>query len=103
MGLLRLSRESGRTDRYRDYRVVLDGIEIGRISDGQAESFKIAPGQHTLVLKIDWCRSNRLVVDIAASETWTVSCGSSIQGDRAILAVFYVFFAWHKYLWLKAQ
>ena len=49
-----VSRDSGYADRVRDYRVMLDGAEIGRIGNGGEKSFEIAPGHHQLVIKVDY-------------------------------------------------
>jgi len=56
--LIVISRGSAFADSKRDYRVVLDGQEIGRLADGDTKSFPDSSGAHSLKLKIDWAGSN---------------------------------------------
>jgi hypothetical protein len=99
---LSLKRDSGFADRLRDYRVLLDGREIGRIGNGEDKDFAVTSGHHQLVVKIDWCRSNIVTFDIAEDQSAKFICGSSLTGTRRAFAIFYVFFAPWKYLWLRA-
>jgi hypothetical protein len=97
-----VSRDSGYADRRRDYRVVLDGAEIGRIGDGGQTSFDITSGRHQLMLKIDWCRSNIVVFDLAEGQSAEFKCGSSLRGWRQALLLYYAIFGFRNYLWLHA-
>lgn len=96
-----ITRDSGYADRVRDYRVCLNGTEIGRISNGQTKSFEIEPGEHKLALKIDWGGSNAVPFSIGSNQSCTFVGGSSLRGLRIFLSIFYVIFARSKYLWLK--
>jgi hypothetical protein len=71
---INLTRDSGYADRIRDYRVMLDGQEIGRIANGETKAFEIAPGTHNLKIKIDWCGSNEIQVSVNAGESVSCSC-----------------------------
>jgi len=65
-----LSRGTGYADRLRSYRVMLDGKEIGRIGNGETKSFPVGPGQHELVVKIDWCSSTTLASPFPRIGRW---------------------------------
>jgi len=54
---LTVVRDSGYADRLRAYKIVLDGVVIGMIGNGETKTFPIVPGPHSLSLKIDWCGS----------------------------------------------
>jgi hypothetical protein len=97
-----VSRDSGYADRRRDYRVLLDGAEIGRIGNGGQKSFEISPGRHQLMLKIDWCRSN--IVDFNSPDGGSAQfkSGSSLRGWRLALLLHYATFGFRNYLWLRA-
>lgn len=56
--MIRIKRDSGLADRFRVYKVVLDGDVIGKIKNGQQIELDVPPARHRLHLKIDWCRSN---------------------------------------------
>jgi hypothetical protein len=99
---LSLVRDSGYADRIRDYRVLIDGLEIGRIANGEERSFDIAPGQHQLSVKIDWCRTDPIEFVAVVDQSSRFQCGSNLRGIRVAFALYYALFAPKKYLWLKA-
>lgn len=45
---------SGNRDRLRRYKVLVDGVEIGRVKRGETVSTNVGPGSHKLTIKIDW-------------------------------------------------
>ena len=96
-----MSRGSGYADRLRDYRVILDGQEIGRIGNGETKSFPVASGQHQLAVKIDWCSSNELTFSLSQDGSLAFQCDSRLRGLRLLGAIYYVLFARKSYLWLK--
>ena len=53
--MIRLKRDSGYADRMRAYKVILDGKEVTKIRNGQQIELDVAPGNHEVYLKIDWC------------------------------------------------
>jgi hypothetical protein len=99
--LLAISRDTGYADQLRDYRVVCDGVELGRISAGTSREFAISPGTHRLVLKIDWCTSNELAFSIGIEQLLRFSCGSNLRGLRLLLAFYYATLGRTRYLWLR--
>jgi hypothetical protein len=98
-----VSRDSGYADRLRDYRVLLDGAEIGRIGNGAAKQFEVPSGQHQLMIKIDWARSNIVAFDISENQSARFLCGSNLRGWRIVLAIYYMSFGIRNYLWLKPE
>lgn len=98
-----VSRDSGYADRLRDYRVLLDGAEIGRLGNGAAKTFEIPSGPHLLMIKVDWGRSNIVAFDVGESQIARFLCGSILRGWRLVLAIYYMSFGFRNYLWLKAE
>ena len=98
--MVRLERASEIADFLRAYKVVLDGNEVSRIRRGKEVTFEVAPGQHRLWLRIDWCESNALdfVSDGAALE---FECGSNFGGWRAFLGMKHLVSSGPGYLWLR--
>jgi len=80
--------DRGYADRLRDYRVLLDGAEIGRIGNGGQKSFEIGPGHHQLMIKVDWGRSNIIVFDLADGESAQFRGGTSLRGWRLALSLY---------------
>jgi hypothetical protein len=98
-----ISRDSGYADRIRDYLVVVDGNEVGRLKNGETRVLPLGPGPHELVMKIDWCSSNTVAFSLADGESANFRCGSNCRGLRLFLGLFYVVFARDKYLWLSGR
>jgi hypothetical protein len=44
------------------------GERAGTVGHGQQESFEVVPGAHEVFLKLDWCRSPKLAVDVAGGQ-----------------------------------
>jgi hypothetical protein len=97
-----LTRDSGYADKVRDYRVMLDGSEIGRIADGESKTFVVPAGKHELRLKIDWCGSNTVDFDLSAGASAAFRCGSSLRRLKLVLGLYYSIIARNRYVWLAA-
>src|SRR5690242_13723550 len=83
--------------RSRDYtglarrlNVYLDGIQIGSVKSGDTETFMVAPGQHSLYVRMDWKRSDALSLNLESGTTTNLLCGSTITGWKIILSLFYM-------------
>jgi hypothetical protein len=98
--MIKIKRDAGYVDRFRAYKVVLDGNVIGEIKNGQQGEFDIPPGNHQLHLKIDWCRSNIVNFETTGSLV-DFECGSNLRGIKLLFAFLYATFLRSQYLWLK--
>jgi hypothetical protein len=75
MASVEVKREfGGVTDHLRSYKVVLDGQVVGRLHPGESCFFDVVPGTHELFLKIDWGRSEKVNVKLAAGQTAKFCC-----------------------------
>ncbi len=101
--MIKLTRDTGWTDRLRAYSVVVDGTDLGNIKNGENQEFPIAPGTHEIIIKVDWCSSNTITFVVKEGETLSFSCGSSLRGIKVFLAIVYITFLRNKYLWLKQR
>lgn len=61
-------------DRVRAYQVLIDGRQEGFVHDGETAEFYVSRGLHHVGLKIDWCGSPTLSVDVGA-EGAELECG----------------------------
>ena len=57
MAKLIIQRNSEFNNRFRGYGIYIDGVKVGTISNGQAEEYVVAPGEHKIIAKVDWCSS----------------------------------------------
>lgn len=95
MATIRVERErSGWTDRARAYRVFVDGVEVGRLANGESGDYPADPGRHELFLKIDWCRSEKLTLDLAQGEMATVRARARSPWG----ALYWISFGRHRYV-----
>jgi hypothetical protein len=68
MASLTIVRDSGFTDRRRNYQVLLDGNKAGQIGHAETKRFPVSQGRHKLRLKIDWCGSREVEFDAKETE-----------------------------------
>lgn len=88
-------------DRIRAYHIHLDGRSIGTIKAGGTCEFDIAPGSHSLEVRIDWCTSPLRMFQVKEGEVVEYECGSHLKGWRMFAALWYIALARNKYLELK--
>ena len=99
VGSVRVTRSGdSRRDRYRAYRVLIDGRPVGRIRRGQSVTRDVAPGSHTVQIRIDWCASPEVVIDVAAGGGQHLECGPGISGAGALRQIAN---ASGTYVWLR--
>lgn len=103
MSKLVVKRDSGYADRVRKYKVICNSKAIGAVGNGETVSLEVPAGRHEVHFKIDWARSNKVVVNLGQEETATVSVRSTLRGWKLFFAIFYVLFMPHKYLRAESQ
>ena len=65
-----IRRPAALMNRMRPYQVWVDGEKKAVVANGQAVEMTVAPGNHTVELKINWCSSNTVTVAAGASPTY---------------------------------
>lgn len=101
MATLIVQRDRGYADALRAYDIELDGTVIGRINQGEVLRFPLSAGSHRLRVKIDWCSSETLDLQVGTDETVSVLAASNLRGAMVFLAIWYVLFARDQYLHLS--
>lgn len=84
-------------DRVRSYRVIIDDKEVAQIANGAEVEVPVDAGKHVVQLKIDWCQSEALEVNVASGEKKILECGPNATPWLALL---YITVLRKKYLWL---
>ena len=103
--MITINRDSGYVDRIRAYKVVLDGNVVGKIKNGQQIKLDVAPGNHQIYLKIDWCRSNTVEFEID-EDIIDFECGSSLRGSKfwiPFVELIYIISKRNQYIWLRKK
>lgn len=101
--MIKISRGTNFNDKKRNYKVILDGSEIGFIEDNEIKSFEVEEGDHRIYLKIDWCKSNKLKIHVSKNECIEFECGNSLIGWKSHITILYVTILKNKYLWIKPK
>ncbi len=71
-----LSRTSTWANRFRKFKVEIDGFVEGVIANGQSVRFHVRPGKHSIRVKYDWYKSVPFELDIAEGDMIRLECGS---------------------------
>lgn len=99
--ILNIERENSKFDQYRNYKIILDGKPLGKLSSNEIKSFEIDSGSHNIYVKIDWCRSNKIEFN-SNNSSINLKCGSFANStQKGLLFFIYTTIFRHKYLWLK--
>jgi hypothetical protein len=61
-------------DPFRAYQVVIDGAVVGKVTRGETANIPVEPGHHEVWMRIDWCRSRAVAVDVTPSQTLRLEC-----------------------------
>ena len=96
--ILRIFRGGGNTNRFRKYKILVNGIEIGAIAHNSAADFQVPCGTLKLTAQIDWCRSQPVLVEAQPNERIEIEV-SNTRGP--LLGIWSVTFGSGSYLTLK--
>lgn len=81
MATIRLKRTSEYNNIIRDYKIFIDGQQVGAIANGETKDFATSSGQHTITAKIDWCSSPDISIDLKDDETKILKVGGFKNGQ----------------------
>jgi hypothetical protein len=88
-----ITRTSEFNNLTREFRIFLNGKEIGTISSGDTEEFDIPEGNHNLCAKIDWCGSENFPITLRNDETKSITIsGFKFGGILMIITPFTLIF-----------
>ncbi len=76
--LVKRSREW--TNRLRGIRIILDGVEVGVVKNGEKQNFMVKPGTHRLQARVDWCSSKEVTFTIAEEQQLRFTLNSFAYG-----------------------
>jgi len=64
----------GTRDLFRAYAIMVDDAQVAKVKRGQTVRLPISPGRHEVYLRIDWCRSPGIEIDVSAGEIVNMYC-----------------------------
>lgn len=68
MTTIKIQRLNDYMNRMRDYKIFIDGQQVGTIANGETKVFPATVGQHSVTAKIDWCSSPDILIDSKEDE-----------------------------------
>ena len=101
MKIIRIFRPVQYADLFRSYRLMVDGVEVAKISAGSHVELGMPSGLQTISAKIDWCSSNSIIVDCTPEEPIILEVGSNLFGWRLFCAMLYLTVYSSQYLYLR--
>ncbi len=96
--MLRIVRGSGLADRFRQYKIFVNGAEAGTIARDSVLDLEVPSGPLTIEARIDWGRSRPLTIEAAPGERIEVEV---LNHWGALLALWGITFGFRTYLTLK--
>ncbi|MBL4933194.1 hypothetical protein [Clostridium paridis] len=99
--MIRISRQSRYFDSLRNYKIYIDDIYCGDIKDNEVKELNIENGEHSILLKIDWCTSNKVTFIAKDNELKEFNCGNSMEGLKCLLVFVYITFLKNNYLFIN--
>jgi hypothetical protein len=74
-------------DAYRNYRVLLDGVEVGQLANGEVAEYEATVGSHTVRMKVDFAGSATVRVIVTTDAPTVLHCGPSGSSFTALFAL----------------
>jgi hypothetical protein len=96
--MLRVVRGSGFADRFRRYKIFVNGAQVGAVARAAVLDLEVPSGPLTIEARIDWARSQPLTLDATPDRRTEVEV-SNHWG--ALLGIWGVTFGFRTYLTLK--
>jgi hypothetical protein len=85
-----LRRHGGWVDRWRNYRIFVDGREVAQIGQGERLALPVSLGTHSLQARIDWCRTKSVEFLVNNSDV-IFDLRSGVRGWRIVISWLYLF------------
>lgn len=74
-----LTRKGQWLNRRQIYKVMIDGVEAGRIKNDDSQEFELEPGIHSINCKINWMSSGEKTFEIANGKNTYLSVNSAMK------------------------
>jgi hypothetical protein len=88
MPKIKIKRTKEYNNMLRDFIILIDGQEIGKIANGETKDFEILPGHHIIKAKIDWGSSPEIPIVLVDNEIKNLKVGGFKYGKWLIPITF---------------
>ncbi len=73
-GFITITRAAAYVDSLRNYAVLIDGAKAADIAEGETIQCVTTYGSHEVMIRIAWCSSPRLIVQVGPNVSPTLEC-----------------------------
>lgn len=91
MPKIKIQRTKEYNNMLRDFIILIDGQEIGKIANGETKDFEILPGHHIIKAKIDWGSSPEIPIVLVDNEIKNLKVGGYKYGNWLMPTNFAIF------------
>lgn len=102
MATIRIKRTNEYSNLLRDYKIFIDGQQVGTIANGETKDFSTTVGQHTVTAKIDWCSSPDVSIDVKENQTIALNVYGLKTPIEFLVHIYYLTKGRNRYLTLEA-
>ncbi|MEZ0115335.1 hypothetical protein ABH920_009370 [Catenulispora sp. EB89] len=88
------------SDVFRAHDVMVDGVGLAKVKRGKSVRIPVPPGRHQVQMRVDWCLSRPLEIEIPQGGEVRLACGSNRKSGSALK---HVIENRLDYLWLRAE
>lgn len=96
-----LVRDSGWTDFFIKYKVIINGLVVSKIANGETIEILVSQNNCEMYLKNTYMRSNSVQFNLSNNDSLEFFCRSNFRGWRIFLAGYYCFFEPDKWIILE--
>jgi hypothetical protein len=90
----------GSAERFRSYRILLDGVRVGSVKRGRTAALETEAGRHSLQVAIDWGRSLPVALDLGPGDEVDVQCWTNA---KPLTALYWITLGRQRYLGLRVS
>ncbi len=98
---LRVVRGARYADKFRRYKIFVDGVFAGTIARDSALDLEMPCGERKIQARIDWGRSPPLLIEVAPNKRNEVEILNPWTGWRSLLLIWAATFGYRSYLKLR--
>ena len=96
-----IKRDNTYPDLLRDYQVLINNKNKGKISNNSVIEFENVAINSSVQLQIDWCYSNKVILNQSADDTFVFLAKPACSGWKIIFYPFYITFLKNNYIILE--
>lgn len=93
MAIIIVKRKTNYAGYFRSYQIILDGINVGTIKNGETKEFETTSGGHNIQSKVDWFASPELSLILSEEDKKEITIGDSEYGWLLIVALGIIMFS----------